>query len=1088
MLSKNTLVSRLRWSIAAAVHSLPLLLLTPPGTASAASPLLLHLPFDQNKLGPVVGRGPAMLSAPRSVEFVPGKIGQALRAGTGWTLTLPQPGHLDKRAGTLCMWVRPTWDGNDGRNHIFFQDDLPFSPPGKGSFRLWQWSIGALRFDTRDVGDHYVVSRRSADWRAGEWHHIAATWDASTGTTLYVDGDALATRKYSFTPQPGKQLIFGGDGDVDDIRIYNRVLNSAQIHRVMRGLPLEPIEYIGAAGPERITPGQPFQVRLSARLPEGLHGPYAFTASFRGAEAARRPLPEFPASADPVQLGPFQVTLPEYLYPPAGKVELQLAVSGALETAPEKARCRVVVAPTPAPAAPRWSVAPDSKLPLRNGKSWLAGLGGDAGVLVRGEFLTDTPEGRRRAVRLIRSGKLTDALRCRLIDSVSCAETSHGFSATAPTRIEELVPGRQFRLTGKQAEVTRTRKRGGRTSKILPGFSYRLRTAPRPTPHIVVVESVNDRERYLEVAINTAPGSRPNLCLATAGIGATDLMNLYAAYNGREYPVDGRAYRLSFMVFPKTDALEVMITCSKNVTGLRSSAPAAVSRIWVYEVLDSLRDVPNPILEPTAGPTRSIGLFDPEIRGMFERYGFPNSGREIRSVTIRRFMEYNRFLGFDRFEFRAFQLSEKAYFQTPRFPQAGDLDVMTELLPVMRENGMRAMPRVMYLHSYHRLFEQEPENVLQSRTGEFLRFGREGPIPDVLRPPVQDIVADSFRAICEATAPWRDVVPAVCFDTSIGGVYAWRKGPASEVGYSVWDVTTFCRETERALPESVKDHAGRYAWLKENCWSEWIDWRAARWHDFIVRLRDLAREYGCEFVLNPRVMPRDEWHTDRVPLKTIYRYSLFDPDRFAAAPGIGKCGFIRVNADRYFGKPWWKDWFYAPEQPGLMQPDALEVYYNYWELPRHPWGFRVGPASPVGRAFFEPYTYAMRTMNPGTMLVFCWFRGSYGHESDLREWTRAFRALPAVAPEEFNGRISSVPEENAGRLWVKWFGSVLCVLNDSQATRRVILDYAAPTAPPAALYDAALARPIPLQVRNGRVRLEVAARPFDLRAFVPLRD
>ncbi|NOY80912.1 MAG: LamG domain-containing protein [Kiritimatiellaeota bacterium] len=1087
MHSKRSLFSRLLPGVPARFLALSLLLLALSGTASSPSPLLLHLPFDRNKLGPTVGGGPATLSAPRSVQFVPGKIGRALRAGTGWTLRLPQPGRLDKRAGALCLWVRPTWDGNDGRNHIFFQDDLPFSPPGKGAFRLWQWSLGALRFDVRDAGDHYVVSRRSADWRAGEWHHIAATWDASSGTTLYVDGDALATRRFSFTPRPGKQLIFGGDGDVDDIRIYNRVLNSAQIRRVMQGLRLEPIEYLGVDGPDRVTPGRPFHVRLSVRLPQGLHGPYAFTASFLGVEAARRPLPgEFPPSTEPVQLGPFQVTVPEYLSPPSGEVELGFEIPGALETSPEKARRRVAMTPTSAPTAPRWSVTPGNGLPLRNGKPWTAGLGPDAGLLVRGEFLTDAPEDRRHAARLVRSGGLTDALRCRLIDSVRCVETSHGFSETAPTRTEELVPGRYFRLTGMQKEVTRTRKRGGRTSKVLPGFSYRLRAAPRPTPHIVVVESVNDRERYLEVAINTAPGSRPNPCLATAGTGAPDLMNLYAAYNGREYPADGRTYRLSFMVFPKTDAIEVMVTCSKNVTGSRSSAPAAVSRIWVYEMLDPLSDVPNPVVEPTSGPKRSIGLFDPEIRGMFERYGFPNSGREIRSFTVRRFMEYNRFLGFDRFEFRAFQLSEKAYFRTRRFSQAGDLDIMAELLPAMRENGMRAMPRVMYLHSYHRLFEKDPENVLQSRTGEFLRFGREGPIPDVLRPPVQRIVADSFRAICEATASWRDVVPAVCFDTSIGGVYAWRKGPASDVGYSVWDVAAFCGDTGRTLPESVKDHAGRYAWLKTNCWSEWIDWRAARWHAFILQLRDLAREHGCNFVLNPRIMPRDEWHTDRVPLKTIYKYSLFDPDRFAGTPGIQKDWFIRVNADRYFGKPWWKDWFYSPEQPALMQPSALEVYYNYWELPRHPWGFRVGPGSPIGRAFFEPYTYAMRTMNPRNMLVFCWFRGSYGHELDLREWTRAFRALPAVDPSEFNGRVSAVPEASDGRLWVKWFGSVLCVLNDSPTARRVTLDYAASAAPPSSLYDAARARAIPLQVRNGRVRLDIAVRAYDLRTFMVL--
>ncbi len=1073
-----------------AIVALLVCLTSAAGFAQNDLRLLLQMDFEDS-LELAAGQGPAQLTGEGALSYVEGKFGRALDLAKGQRVILPSAGNLDKSRGTICMWVKPHWAGDLYQNHVFLQDDLPFKA-GENCMRLWHWCVGVMRLDVRDEGDRYITSQVKA-WQAEQWHHLAATWDVAEGTRLYLDGQTAAVKLFDYKAKPSEQFLLGGTptGDdalaaLDDLRIYDRPLSGDQVRRVMGGMPVEPVEYLAAEAPAQVTVGEPFRASLRFKAPAGLTGDYRVQARLGSIPLGDVPLDTLPAAGQEATAGPLRLTIPAYSYPPTGRQTLSLRISGAAHVHPEMGDCEVTVRAAPAPEHPRtWSASAQGEI-LCDGKPWRPEPG--RGLLVRGEFLT--PADRDRLRGLIASGGIVDALPCRLVDEVDCAATDHNFRETAPTKVEDLLPGRKFRLTGEQEEVTQTGKRHDREFKVLPGFSYDLSVAPRPTPHVVVVESVDDEERYLEVAIDATRGSKALGHLELSGIGQRDLMNMHVTYNGREYEPSGRAYRESYLVFPKTERISVMITCSRHSQGLKSSAPAAVSHISLYEVTEPLRALPNPVLEPP-GPKRSLGLFDPEIRGMFERYGFTDSGPGMRGQTLRRFVDYNRFLGFNRYEFRPFQLSERAYFRSEQFEMASDLDMFAEFLPLAREAGITVLPRVMYLHSYHKLLEDDPDNFQQTREGETLKFGREGPIPDPLRPAVQKVVMDSFEAMLEATKDYRDVVPGLCFDTSIGGVYQYRKGPSTQVGYSLSNVRDFCAENGLQLPAEVTDHQQRYDWLKANHWEAWLDWRARRWHDFVCALRDRVKQDGADrqFVLNLRIMPREEWVEPGVPLAEVYRECLYKPEYFREEPGVRMCWFTRVNADRYFGKLWWKDWFYDPLQPGLTttpEPRGHEIYYNYWELPTHPWGFRVGPGSPVGRAFFEPYTHALRTMNPEYMLVFCWFRGSYGHEADLREWARAYRALPAVAPRDFEGEVTPEPPDE--RLWVKWFRDRLAVLNDSAEPREVTLEVRPPHEGVTKVFDANTSRAVEMTRARGRLRVTISLRPYDLRSLLFLPE
>ena len=74
-----------------------------------------------------------------------------------------------------------------------------------------------------------------------QWSHLAAVFNDSANTyTLYLNGTAIRTATETTAPVPNTQaLVFGQDGCtcgnerwrglVDDIRIYNRALSTAEI-------------------------------------------------------------------------------------------------------------------------------------------------------------------------------------------------------------------------------------------------------------------------------------------------------------------------------------------------------------------------------------------------------------------------------------------------------------------------------------------------------------------------------------------------------------------------------------------------------------------------------------------------------------------------------------------------------------------------------------------------------------------------------------------------------------------------------------------------------------------------------------------
>lgn len=224
----------------------------------AADPLPppdLHAGFD----GSAEARGPdgaaIAPTAATGLAFVDGIHGQAVRisAAGGAKPRLCYAGSLiEPAAGTIAMWVRPRWDGTDRQDR-----ELPWRylvGARGGTLALWFYEF-YLRGDLAGADGKPAqlgMACRNA-WRAGDWHHVALTWDAGAWSRLIVDGlpynsglggCPAPTMAKALAASAGiAELAVGtaGDGgrpaeaDLDDLMVWKRALTPEQIAAIYRG-------------------------------------------------------------------------------------------------------------------------------------------------------------------------------------------------------------------------------------------------------------------------------------------------------------------------------------------------------------------------------------------------------------------------------------------------------------------------------------------------------------------------------------------------------------------------------------------------------------------------------------------------------------------------------------------------------------------------------------------------------------------------------------------------------------------------------------------------------------------------------------
>jgi hypothetical protein len=138
--------------------------------------LLLH--FDGSYDGAQGEPGSAS-----GTEFVPARYQQGVYIDAGDSLSYQTAGNFDPAQGSIEFWLRPDWEGGDGQEYAFFE----VGDEWQNRMRLMKDGANNLRFMVWDASNEYGVAYNVSHWQAGEWHHIAATWQ-DTSIALFVDG------------------------------------------------------------------------------------------------------------------------------------------------------------------------------------------------------------------------------------------------------------------------------------------------------------------------------------------------------------------------------------------------------------------------------------------------------------------------------------------------------------------------------------------------------------------------------------------------------------------------------------------------------------------------------------------------------------------------------------------------------------------------------------------------------------------------------------------------------------------------------------------------------------------------------------
>ena len=180
-------------------------------------------------------------------DFAPARFGKGLvcDATNKAVVTYPTSGSIKKEAGTVEFWVRMTedavtegkgrgfrtyfyLDGSEYRNglfSIFWFDNGPNDPA------VLRITCGRGGPRGGSPGLNYDDNRKARDWKKGEMHHLAITWQENAGTDFYIDGqDVYPSRIEDFKIIDfNPQFSVGGADVIDELTIYDYPRTAEQI-------------------------------------------------------------------------------------------------------------------------------------------------------------------------------------------------------------------------------------------------------------------------------------------------------------------------------------------------------------------------------------------------------------------------------------------------------------------------------------------------------------------------------------------------------------------------------------------------------------------------------------------------------------------------------------------------------------------------------------------------------------------------------------------------------------------------------------------------------------------------------------------
>jgi len=683
---------------------------------------------------------------------------------------------------------------------------------------------------------------------------------------------------------------------------------------------------------------------------------------------------------------------------------------------------------------------------------------------------------------------------CRLVDFVDATQDTHSFRDDGKSRVLELASGK-FRVTGapKGFELT--------------WFAYDVRTSNQAgRPHLLVAELSNDAERYTTLTLTVPrkePWSPPYTGQEQVQVDAIDIAQEplwyepdvgLSVYTGRDLPIDNQSFLSHFVFYPKTNRMKLTVSSSGWVQPVTEETGGAVSRIWVFEILGELSEHVPSIHTPVATKERHVGVYTTHPWYFLAHYGVPPHTREQRAESLSRMCDTLAFCGMNLIQFNAINGSDRAdraWYPGSYYRQLG-ADLLSELPPIAERRRIDLIPVVTSLTAPGKIEGGKPNKYRFSELS-FQQWvqppGQKRKIdmkaPDPLRPETQRWLIYHLQQIGRRCKSHRNVI-GIGFRVNgkLGTCYISAEDkaqkdhqivPASEAGYSDWNLREFRRATGLAAP--TESYAA-YRWLKEDPqrWEQWLDFRCEQTRRCWLAARDAIRRMRSDWQLYVLTdLPSEVFNTNVVwPGKEVseserekvtldlLRSHGFDPRMYRQEEGIVIQRVMMVDMERFFSK-WgppfgsnpvrYRDFHeqeFLPDWYRTAGGSAVEIYHTYWEEPFHPdgefgsdgkgFGLRTATGMAQGRAFYRSKTFSMRAGNSAMMVLTGWQRPVLGHEHDLRRFSQAVRSLPAVKP------LPLAVEPKDAKVFAGWYGDRIGVINDGAKEKEitVILDRSVP--------------------------------------------
>lgn len=217
--------------------------------------LLFYLSGEKNFTADFAAGGQNLPNFLRDVKTIPaGAFGAAFEAADNQLMSYWAPGNIYAQRGTLSF---------------FWRSRYPVGPTPFPVFRVAyanhsSWDMAWLRIDYNGKGfDAFVtdigLSRTRVSYymdtfpKPDQWVHIALSWDETEGIRFYVNGklaeqrsvngDVFDTGLDQFGPhsriispyQVQSEYNFVRGGDLDELRVYDRMLSDENIAQLSRG-------------------------------------------------------------------------------------------------------------------------------------------------------------------------------------------------------------------------------------------------------------------------------------------------------------------------------------------------------------------------------------------------------------------------------------------------------------------------------------------------------------------------------------------------------------------------------------------------------------------------------------------------------------------------------------------------------------------------------------------------------------------------------------------------------------------------------------------------------------------------------------